>query len=85
MAISVRHGFERRLGLFPIFFDDDSEMYAYTGFGDWPIEIPYRKIPNANDIKVGLYLLSFNKPVDVSSSLPDHPGNYGVNEDVHRW
>ncbi len=38
-TISVRHIWERRLSLYPVFFDADGEMYAYTGFGDYPMII----------------------------------------------
>ncbi len=44
MTISQKHMFERRLGLFPAFFDKDGVMYVYTGFGDFPIKIPTKKI-----------------------------------------
>jgi beta-xylosidase len=51
MAIAAREHFERRLGLFPTFFDEDGEMYAYTGFADWPMIVPSGKINGPDDVK----------------------------------
>jgi hypothetical protein len=85
MAIAVREHFERRLGLFPTFFDADGEMYAYTGFGDWPIVIPDKKISGPEDVKTGWFLLSYDKPTFASSSAAQHPPNYAVNENVRQW
>ena len=36
MRISVRHMFERRIGLFPSGFDQDGELYCNQRFPDWP-------------------------------------------------
>ncbi len=36
MTISVKHMFERRLGLFPVTFDADGTMHADTALGDYP-------------------------------------------------
>jgi xylan 1,4-beta-xylosidase len=85
MVISVKHMFERRLGLFPMFFDKDGELYTYTAFGDYPHVIPQRHINGPEDFQPKSMLLSYNKPVQVSSALPDHPKNNAVNEDVRTY
>lgn len=36
MLISVKHQFERRLGIFPVQFEGDGQMHANTMFGDYP-------------------------------------------------
>ena len=77
--------FERRLGLFPTFFDKDGEMYVYTGFGDFPYRVPTKKISNPEELFPKWMLLSYNKPVEVSSELPDHPGSYATNEDIRTF
>ena len=85
MTISQKHMFERRLGLFPTFFDKDGEMYAYTGFGDFPFKVPTKKISGPTELFPDWMLLSYNKPVEVSSELPDHPKNFAANEDIRTF
>ncbi|MBN1187112.1 MAG: family 43 glycosylhydrolase [Bacteroidales bacterium] len=85
MTISVKHMFERRLGLFPAFFDDEGVMYVYTGFGDFPFKVPTKKISEPEELFPGWMLLSYNKPVDVSSELPAHSKKYAVNEDIRTY
>lgn len=85
MTISVKHMFERRLGLFPTFFDNDGTMYVYTGFGDFPFKMPTKKISGPEEILPGWMLLSYNKPVEVSSEGTDHPKKYAANEDIRSY
>jgi xylan 1,4-beta-xylosidase len=85
MTISQKHMFERRLGLFPMFFDTDGELYTYTGFGDFPFLVPSKKISNPDELSTHWMLLSYNKPVDVSSELTDHPKKYAADEDIRTY
>ena len=85
MTISQKHMFERRLGLFPTFFDNDGEMHVYTGFGDFPFKIPGKRISDPTELFPNWMLLSYNKPVAVSSEQPDHPGSFAANEDVRTF
>jgi len=85
MTISQKHPFERRLGLFPAFFDKDSIFYVYTGCGDFPFKIPTKKIYGPEEIFPGWMLLSYNKPVEVSSELPDHPKNFATDEEIRTY
>jgi len=85
MTISVKHMFERRLGLFPMFFDKDGELYTYTGFGDFPFKIPRRKISGPDELSPHWMLLSYNKPVKVSSELPGHPKEYAADENIRNF
>ena len=85
MTISQKHMFERRLGLFPTFFDKDGEMHVYTGFGDFPFKVPTKKISNPEELFPQWMLLSYNKPVEVSSELPDYPKRYATNEDIRTF
>ena len=85
MSISQKHMFERRLGLFPMFFDNDGELYTYTGFGDYPFKIPKKKISGPNELSAHWMLLSYNKPVEVSSELPDHPKEYAADENIRNY
>ncbi|MDP4291294.1 MAG: family 43 glycosylhydrolase [Bacteroidota bacterium] len=85
MTISVKHMFERRLGLFPMFFDKDGELYTYTGFGDFPFIIPQKKISGPEALFPGWMLLSFHKPVQVSSEIKDHAKNLANDEEVRTY
>jgi len=85
MTISIKHMFERRLGLFPTFFDKDGVMYVYTGFGDFPFKVPTKKISGPEELFPQWMLLSYNKPVEVSSELPNHPKNYVTDEEIRTY
>jgi xylan 1,4-beta-xylosidase len=85
MSISVKHPFERRLGLHPVFFIEDKYMVAYTAYGDYPMELPKKKINSPSDIQFPYMLLSYNKPVVASSQLFDHPAENAINEDVRSY
>lgn len=85
MTISVKHMFERRLGLFPTFFDKDGEMHVYTGFGDFPFKVPIKKIASPDELSPKWMLLSYNKPVEVSSELADYPKRYAADEEIRTF
>lgn len=85
MAISVKHNFERRMGLWPAFVDKDGVFYTYTGYGDFPHELPRFKMNGPEDFRPKWMLLSYKKPVQVSSSLPEYPKENAVNEDVRTY
>lgn len=82
ITISQRHVFERRLGLYPTFFDQDGVLYSATQFGDYPLIIPNKKIKNFDDIFPGWMLLSYKKNVTVSSSVDSLPPEHMVDEDI---
>jgi xylan 1,4-beta-xylosidase len=85
MTISQKHMFERRLGLFPMFFDKDGALYAYTRFGDFPYKIPKKKISGPEELSTNWMLLSYKKPVEVSSEIAEHPKNYLSDETVRTY
>ncbi|HEV8283137.1 MAG TPA: family 43 glycosylhydrolase [Chitinophagaceae bacterium] len=85
MTISQKHMFERRLGLFPTFFDKDGEMYVYTGFGDFPFKVPAKKISSPDELFSKWMLLSYNKPVQVSSELENHQKSYATDEEIRTF
>jgi len=85
MTISQKHMFERRLGLFPAFFDKDGEFHVYTGFGDFPLKVPGKKISSPSELFLDWMLLSYKKPVEVSSELPGHPASYASDEEIRTY
>ena len=70
MALSYNVNWERRLCLFPLYFDKDGLMYSDTYFGDYPYFGPAEP-GNAGKFS-GWMLLSYKKPATASSSLPEH-------------
>ena len=84
-SVSVKHKFERRLSLFPVFFDKDGETMAYTGFGDYPFIVPEKKVDDVKSLFTGWMLLSYNKNVEASSSLEGYPAQNAVNEDIRTY
>lgn len=85
MTISQKHMFERRLGLFPTFFDADGIMYVYTNMGDLPYRVPNKKITDPDALFPGWMLLSYNKPVEASSETPEHPAKFAADEEIRTF
>lgn len=81
MRISVGHAMERRVGLFPAGFDQDGVMFCNQNFADYPFRIPEGKF-NAADLKPEWMLLSYKKPVTVSSGSG---AEKAVDEDIRTW
>lgn len=80
MAISVNYQFERRLCMFPVFFDNEGLMYANTSFGDYPHFTPDQ--PNKQGEFTGWMLLSYKKPVQASTQITDMPASHVNDEHV---
>ena len=65
--IAINWNFERRIAMFPAFFDKDDLMYANTRFGDFPHYLPTAKLKNKDELFAGWMLLSYKKPATASS------------------
>jgi xylan 1,4-beta-xylosidase len=86
MSISVRHMFERRLGLFPAAFDKDGVLRTFTAFGDFPTIMPDHKINfEKEDLFAGWMILSYNKNAEASTAMDDHPVKNAFDEDIRTW
>jgi xylan 1,4-beta-xylosidase len=85
MVISVKHIFERRLGLFPVTFDKDDNMVAHTEFGDYPMVMPDHKINDVSELFPGWMMLSYKKSAEASSSLEANPPTLAFNEEVRDY
>lgn len=84
-TISQKHIFERRLSLHPVLFDLDGIMHAPTRFGDYPMIILQKKVESFDEVFPGWMLLSFNKPLKVSS-IDKGSNAYHLNdEDIRTW
>jgi hypothetical protein len=65
--IAINWNFERRIAMFPTFFDPDGQMHANTRFGDFPHYIPTKKLTDKDELFTRWMLLSYKKPVTASS------------------
>ena len=72
--LSINYKFERRLCMFPTFFDEDVAMYSDTYFGDYPHYSPDQvsRQTTSGGFR-GWMLLSYGKPVKASSQLESYP------------
>lgn len=86
MSISIRHMFERRLGLFPAAFDKDGVLRTFTAFGDYPTIMPDRKIDFEKEgLSKGWMLLSYKKNAEASSAMDNYPVKNAFDEDIRTW
>lgn len=85
MRISVKHNFERRLGLFPAGIDTDGLLFANTRFGDYPCRLPAGRWNPWQDAFAGWMLLSYRAHAQASSSVNDHPVEHAFNEDIRTY
>ena len=85
MRISMKHDFERRLGIFPAEFDPDGVLHANTLFGDYPQLVPSERKDDGVDLHVGWMLLSYGKTATASSSLDGLPPGKAFDEDVRTY
>jgi len=86
MKISQRHGFERRVALFPVYFDEDDQIYARTEKGDYPFSIPDGKVNfQTDDRSMPWHLLSYKKTATASSTQGSYAASRGNDEQVETW
>jgi xylan 1,4-beta-xylosidase len=85
ITISQKHVFERRLGLYPAFYDEDGTLYSITKYGDYPLIMPKKKINSFEDIFPGWMMLSYGKTVEVSSSIDTLPAKNMADEDIRTY
>lgn len=79
--ICVNHNFERRVGLYPVGFDKDGEMFCNQRFGDFPIAV----LENSQDPwrKPDFMLLSYGKRA--SASTEERAASFAVDEDIRTF
>lgn len=70
MSLSATVNWERRICVYPTFFDADGIMYCDNEYGDYPHFAPSE--PGRKGAFAGWMLLSYGKPVTVSSFQEGH-------------
>lgn len=66
MALASNSQWERRLSMFPVYFDSEDLMYSITDYGDYPRFAPSH--PTKAGLHTGWMLLSYKGKTTVSSS-----------------
>ncbi len=84
MRISIGHNFERRIGIFPAGFDEDGILFCNQNFADYPFRMPAGKFDTMN-VRPEWMLLSYQKPVQASSTAQGSSPSLAVNEDIRNW
>ena len=84
-VIALRHHWERRIGLFPAGFDAEGQLFTLTGFSDYPLIIPKKKVKSQEELFSNWMLLSYNKPFIVSSSLEGKSGFNAFDENIKTY
>lgn len=79
-AVNINVGWERRICMYPAWFDKDGLMYSNTSFGDYPHYAP--AVAGKMGQFTGWMLLSYNKPVKASSSLANYTASAVADENV---
>jgi hypothetical protein len=82
-ALALNVGWERRIAMYPVFFDDDNLMYSNTSFGDYPRYAP--AVPEKAGQFTGWMLLSYKKPVTASSSSGEHLPENVADENIKTY
>lgn len=86
MTISVRHMFERRIGLFPAYMSSGDELHSHTVMTDYPFYTPDRKVNmKKEDCSTGWNILSYGKNATAYSSLTDYEAEKATDEKVETW
>jgi len=85
MWLGVHQGFERRLGLFPVKFDEQDRMRVYTAFGDYPMILPQHKFDPDKEYLAKWYVQSFNKTVTASSVYENFVPENASDENIRTW
>lgn len=83
MSVSVNVNWERRLAMFPTYFDEEGLMYSNSNFGDYP---HYGTLQGSKTGQfTGWMLLSYQKPVKASSSVGEFAPENVTDENVRSF
>lgn len=83
--LSLKYKFERRIGIYPAGFDEDGTMFATTGYGDYPCLTPTKATDHRSGTFAGWMLLSYQKPVTVSSTDDDLAAKNASDENMRTY
>lgn len=84
-TISMKHIFERRLAIFPTFFDADGILMTDTKCGDYPMIMPQKKISSYDELFPGWMLLSYKKQIETSPSIDSLLSSFANDENIRTY
>ncbi len=84
--VRVEHAFERRIGMDPVHFDENGDMYV-AGPTETPQAVPAAGASDSPTFSAAEWLpLTVNQPVRASAYLPGHEPVYAVDDSIRtRW
>ena len=85
MWVGNHNPFERRLGLFPVHFDEQGRMSVKTTLGDLPMVMHQENFDASKGNSAGWWLLSKDKVCTASSVLEGFPVENASDENVRTW
>lgn len=85
MWVGNHNPFERRLGLFPVHFDEQGRMSVKTTLGDLPMVMHQENFDASKGNSAGWWLLSKDKVCTASSTLEGFPVENASDENVRTW
>lgn len=85
MRISMNQNFERRIGLFPCFFDEDGILFCNQNFADYPFDVLKGENTKLDETKPIMNLLSYKAKTKVSSFEEGFEGDLAVDENIRTW
>ncbi|GCB37098.1 family 43 glycosylhydrolase [Bacteroides faecalis] len=82
MIVSAKDHFERRIGIFPAFYNN-GYSHGITDYTDFPFILPNKKVDfSKKSLSANMNLLSYNKPTKASSSYPSCEPNKASDENI---
>lgn len=85
MWVGNHDEFERRIGLFPVSFDEKGRMRTHTVLGDYPMPLPRKKFEPQDISAFGWMLQSHSKKCTASSSLSGYDPGKAADENIRTW
>jgi hypothetical protein len=85
VVISTIDKYERRLAIFPAYFDADGLFHVDTYLGDYPQFLPGKAGVDYGRDFAGAMLLSYGKAATASSTLPGRPVANAFDENIKTW
>lgn len=84
VTLSLKHWFERRVGIFPAYIDADGLLHTDMSVADYPLLVP--ALRTDTQAAKGWSLLSYGKTATASSTLDnDHAPSKAVDEDMRTY
>jgi hypothetical protein len=85
VVVSTIDKYERRLAIFPAYFDADGLFHVDTYLGDYPQFLPAKAVTEYGGDFAGAMLLSYGKAAAVSSTANGFPAANAFDENIKTW